>query len=123
MKTREEVLKAYESIAKGSMNPESLYFKTGQRQRLLLEVLLDIRDQLASFSGRYRDEEERYFAIVYPALSVVVGCTSDPDWYEEGHELVEITKRQFQTFGDDPGQWQQFGDRAYLGDTGCRKAE
>ena len=109
-KTREEILKAYEDIAQGPMHPENLYFKTGQRQRLLLEVLLDIRDLLQ----RDEPKEEHYFAIVYPALSLVVGCTSDPDWYEEGHELVEISKRQFQTFGDDPGQWQQFGDRAYL---------
>ena len=54
----------------------------------------------------------KYFAILSNTGNFVVGATSDPNYNakEEGSKLVKITKRQYDTFGDNPGQWSQLSE-------------
>lgn len=55
--------------------------------------------------NRCVESRTKYYAIVFVEDNSVVGCTCEPDWQEEGHKFVEITKEQFDTYGEDPGKW------------------
>lgn len=60
---------------------------------------------------RFSIRKYRHWAIVshYPDIGVV-GVTTDPigpGWEASGYRLVPITKHQFETHGEDPGQWTQ----------------